>query len=73
LHNEVPGITIPDPVRERLKGKSGEEGVREGLAVARELIDAARGRAGGFYLIPPFGRVEPALELIDHIRSIAAG
>ncbi|NLC70684.1 MAG: bifunctional homocysteine S-methyltransferase/methylenetetrahydrofolate reductase [Desulfuromonadaceae bacterium] len=73
LHNEVPGITIPDPVRERLKGKSGEEGVREGLAVARELIDAARGRAGGFYLIPPFGRVEPALELIDHIRSVAAG
>jgi len=68
LHNEVPGITIPDSVRRRMKGKSGEEGAREGLAVARELIDAARGRVLGFYLVPPFGRVEAALELVDHIR-----
>jgi len=67
LHNEVPGIVIPEAVRARMAGKSGKEGVREGLAVARELI-AAAGVAGGFYLIPPFGRVELALELIDFIR-----
>jgi homocysteine S-methyltransferase len=69
LHNEVPGISIPAPVRQRLKGKSGEEGIREGLAVACELIDAAMGKVGGFYLMPPFGRVEPALKLMEHITA----
>ena len=67
LHNEVPGIVIPEEVRLRMRGKSGEEGIREGLAIARELI-ASSGKAGGFYLIPPFGRVELALDLIDFIR-----
>jgi homocysteine S-methyltransferase len=68
LHNEVPGIEIPEGVRRRMRGKNGEEGVREGLAVARELIAAAGEDAGGFYLIPPFGKVDLALELIDFIR-----
>ncbi len=69
LHNEVPGISLPAEVRRRMKGKSGEEGVLEGLEIARELIDAAGGRAGGFYLMPPFGKVDVALELVDFIRG----
>jgi homocysteine S-methyltransferase len=68
LHNEVPGIELPDEVRLRMRGKSGEDGVREGLAIARELIVGAAD-AGGFYLIPPFGRVELALDLIAFIRQ----
>jgi len=68
LHNEVPGIVLPDEVRQRMRGKSGAEGVREGMAVARELVDAGRGRVGGWYLMPPFGKVELALELIETIR-----
>jgi len=69
LHNEVPGISIPEPVRARMRGLEKEAGVREGLAIAREFIDAIFESAAGFYLIPPFGRVELALELIDHIHS----
>ena len=68
LHNEVPGIVLPDEVRQRMRGKSGAEGVREGMAVARELVEAGRGRVGGWYLMPPFGKVELALELIAAIR-----
>lgn len=68
LHNEVPGITLPEEVRRRMRGKSGEAGVAEGMAIARELIEAGRGRAGGWYLMPPFGKVELALELIREIR-----
>ena len=33
LHNEVPGITLPEAVRERMRGKQGEAGVR-GTAAA---------------------------------------
>jgi homocysteine S-methyltransferase len=71
LHNEVPGIVIPERIRARMRGKAKEEGVREGLAIAREFIDAARGRVGGFYIIPPFGNHRIAAELVRYIRSIA--
>jgi homocysteine S-methyltransferase len=69
LHNEVPGIVIPEEIRARMRGKGKEEGVKEGLAIAREFIDAARGRVGGFYIIPPFGNHAIAAELVRHIRS----
>ncbi len=69
LHNEVPGISIPDAVRARMKGKEKEEGSSEGLAIARELIDAVRGRIRGFYIIAPFGRPSPAAELVRHIKE----
>lgn len=69
LHNEVPGITVPDTVRSRMAGLEKDAGVREGLAIARELIDATFRRGGGYYLVPPFGRFELALELVGHIRE----
>lgn len=69
LHNEVPGITLPEEVRGRMKGKTGEAGVREGVAIARELIEAGRGRVGGWYLMPPFGKVDLALELLSVIKG----
>jgi methionine synthase I (cobalamin-dependent)/5,10-methylenetetrahydrofolate reductase len=68
LHNEVPGIIIPENIRARMKGLEKEAGVREGLAIAKEFIDAVFTSAGGFYLIPPFGKYELALELVDYIH-----
>jgi len=69
LHNEVPGISVPDAIRARMKGLEKEAGRREGLAIAKEFIDATFSTAGGYYLIPPFGRCELALELIEHIHA----
>jgi homocysteine S-methyltransferase len=68
LNNEVPGITVPDAIRARMKGREKESGVREGLAIAKEFIDATIGSVGGYYLIPPFGKHELAVELIRHIQ-----
>jgi len=70
LHNEVPGIIVPDHIRARMKGLEKEAGIREGLAVAKEFIEATFSVAGGYYLIPPFGKYELALELIDHIHTL---
>ena len=70
LHNEVPGITVPDNIRSRMKGLEKEAGIREGLTIAREFIRATFDTAGGYYLIPPFGKYELALELIDYIHSL---
>lgn len=70
LHNEVPGIVLPDEVRERMRGTSGAQGVRTGMAICRELLsEGKRLGVGGYYLIPPFGRVELALELIAAIQA----
>lgn len=70
LHNEVPGISVPDSIRRRMRGLEKEAGVREGLAIAKEFIQATFAVAGGFYLIPPFGKYELALELIDYIHAL---
>ena len=69
LHNEVPGIVIPVEVRERMRGKEKEAGVKEGLSIAREFIAEVRDRVGGYYLIPPFGKYEIAQELITFIKE----
>jgi len=69
LHNEVPGISIPDSIRARMKGKEKEEGSAEGLAIARELIDAVRSDIHGFYIIAPFGRSAPAADLVRYIKG----
>jgi methionine synthase / methylenetetrahydrofolate reductase(NADPH) len=69
LHNEVPGIVIPEELRRRMAGRGGDDGVREGLAIACEFIEAAFDRVGGFYLIPPFGKYEIALELVKFIKE----
>jgi homocysteine S-methyltransferase len=69
LHNEVPGILLPENVRMRMKGKSGAEGIVEGMAIAEELVEAGkRAGVGGYYLIPPFGKVELAVKLMAAIR-----
>jgi homocysteine S-methyltransferase len=69
LHNEVPGIVIPAEIRARMAGKAGAAGVAEGLAIAREFIARTFGEVGGFYLIPPFGKYQIAVELVKFIKQ----
>jgi len=69
LHNEVPGIVIPDGIRARMRGKEKSEGAAEGIRIALELIESVRGVVNGYYIIAPFGRHEVALELIRAIRK----
>jgi homocysteine S-methyltransferase len=67
LHNEVPGISVPEHVRERIGG-AGDQGEREGLNLASELGSELRRLAGGAYLIPPFGRFDIAAEVIERVK-----
>lgn len=71
LHNEVPGINIPEAVRRRLD-RAGEKGAAEGVAMARDLIRQLQGSfAQGIYLMPPFSRYDLAAEVIEVIQSEA--
>jgi homocysteine S-methyltransferase len=67
LHNEVPGITIPDPVRARLR-EAGDRALRVGIDMARELVQEIREGYAGAYLMPSFGRFEVVAEVLDVLR-----
>jgi methionine synthase / methylenetetrahydrofolate reductase (NADH) len=62
LHNEVPGIVVPEQVQRRLE-QAGSGAGTEGLALARELYAEARDKVAGVYVIPPFKQPEAALDL----------
>ncbi|MEE2644732.1 MAG: bifunctional homocysteine S-methyltransferase/methylenetetrahydrofolate reductase [Myxococcota bacterium] len=66
LHTQVPGMHIPKEVLERMEradeqGRGAEEGVR----IARETLLAVEGRVQGAYLMPPFGRYQLALDVLE--------
>jgi len=66
LHNEVPGMSIPADIRERMRrAGSGERAHDEGVAIAREATLAARETAQGVYVMPPFNKVELAVRVIE--------
>ncbi|MDI1480068.1 bifunctional homocysteine S-methyltransferase/methylenetetrahydrofolate reductase [Polyangium sp. y55x31] len=68
LHNEVPGMQIPKDVRDRMqRAGSGPAARKEGVAIAREMLAAVRNRVAGAYIMPPLGRYELALEVMDGI------
>ena len=64
LHNEVPGMVIPEAVRERMRKAGDEGGPKEGQAIARDLIAICREKAAGVYLVPSFGRYDIVAELV---------
>ncbi len=68
LHNEVPGITIPDQVRSRLR-EAGDHGREVGLQLARDVVAAARARnlIAGCYLVPSYGRYDLVGELAQEL------
>ncbi|NUO52055.1 MAG: bifunctional homocysteine S-methyltransferase/methylenetetrahydrofolate reductase [Polyangiaceae bacterium] len=66
LHNEVPGMQIPEEIRERMRrSPPGAEARQEGVRIAREMLFSVRERVQGAYLMPPLGKYELALEVLD--------
>jgi homocysteine S-methyltransferase len=63
LHNEVPGIIVPEPLQEALR-EAGPDAAELGMNHARELIAASRDRADGVYIVAPFRRPLAVLDLL---------
>ncbi|MCL6548943.1 MAG: bifunctional homocysteine S-methyltransferase/methylenetetrahydrofolate reductase [Alicyclobacillus sp.] len=72
LHHEVPGIRIPDEVLRRMcEAPDPETALREGMAIARETVEAAMDHFNGIYLVTPFLRYELTVALTEHVREVA--
>ena len=63
LHNELPGVSIPAAIRERMR-QAGERGQAEGILQAQEFLSAAQRHVQGVYFMPSFGRYEMVGELV---------
>ena len=72
LHNEIPGIRIPEATLDRMRGAPPDKAAAEGLLIAKELVDVACAHAPGFYLMPQLEKYEVAVELVRHIKQKAA-
>ncbi len=64
LHNEVPGITIPEATQQRIID-AGDDAPLAGVEIAQELLLAARDMAQGCYIMPAFGRYDLAASVVD--------
>ena len=72
LHNEVPGMTVPKSVRERM-ANVGDGEADEGVAIAQEMLLEVRQMAQGVYIMPPFNRYSAALKVLEAIMDQGEG
>jgi homocysteine S-methyltransferase len=67
LHNELPGMVVPDGVRAQMR--EARDGRETGLRLAHDLVREIQGRVDGVYMIPSFGRYERILTLVREVRT----
>jgi methionine synthase I (cobalamin-dependent)/5,10-methylenetetrahydrofolate reductase len=71
LHNEVPGIIVPDNIRARMAKTEGREARRIGVEIAKDVVRAALDCFPGIYLITPFLAYDTTAELANFVRNLS--
>lgn len=73
MAHELPGVFVPPAVLERMgRWTKAEDQVKEGLALAQEIVAAILPRIQGLQLSAPFGQVELVAPLIEQVKEGAA-
>ncbi|HEU4686791.1 MAG TPA: bifunctional homocysteine S-methyltransferase/methylenetetrahydrofolate reductase [Vicinamibacterales bacterium] len=66
LANEVPGTHVPGTMIERMRrASSPDAAAKEGVAIAVDVARTLRGRVQGVNVVPPPGRFDLGLALLD--------
>lgn len=79
LHYEVPGMSIPTWVRERMAtaGSDTARATSIGIDIAVAFLDRVNDRIAGVYLMPPFKKYDIAISILEQVQpakvSRAAG
>jgi methionine synthase / methylenetetrahydrofolate reductase(NADPH) len=71
LANEVPGVSVPAYVLDRMRRASArgkEEALAEGVRISQEMLTAVAERVQGVQVAAPLGRVPVALEVLEATR-----
>jgi homocysteine S-methyltransferase len=69
LHNEVPGISVPQGLRDRLS-RAGDGAEHLGVDLAVDFLEAARTQVQGAYVIPSLGRYDLAARVVTRTREL---
>ena len=69
LNNEVPGISIPAEIIDRLD-LAGDQAARVGVEIAIQLIQQIKTWAQGIYLMPQFNRYDLVAEIIEAVKEV---
>ena len=70
MNNEMPGISVPPPVMERMRAAdSGERARLEGLKIAQETLVEIRPLVQGVQIAAPFGRYALAVEVAQALSN----
>lgn len=68
LHNEVPGISIPQWIREKMK--ESKDPIKEGLEITFKVIEEIKDLVSGICIIPPMSRYDLIGEIVRYIKSL---
>ena len=71
LANEVPGVSIPKSLIERMsEAKEREEERLEGEKIAVEILEKVFDRIQGVQVAAPFGRIQSAVKVLEAARDL---
>ena len=71
LHNEVPGMVIPEELRARMR-EAGDDGANVGIEMAQSMLNSVRNDISGIYFMPPFGRYDSVIKVMDGVITDTA-
>ena len=69
LHNEVPGMIVPERLRRRMRGLRGVEGRDAGCGICEELIDVIAAHSNRVYIITPFNHYAMSARLAAYFKE----
>jgi len=74
MNNELPGITVPPAIMERMrKADAGERARHEGRKIAQETLQEIRPLVDGVQIAAPFGRYTLAVEVAQVVGAVGSG
>lgn len=68
MHNEVPGIFIPEAILQRMSAAPEESALDVGIEIAQQFVHQADPFAQGIYLMPPAGSAQIALRVLESLN-----
>lgn len=64
LHHEIPGISIPGKIMEKML-RAGEDAPQVGIEISAELLREIKSSIAGAYLLPPFKKYDTAVKVLE--------
>ena len=70
MKHEVPGVTVPDEIMDRMAAvESREEQRAVGIAIAREAVEELHKHIQGVQVSAPFGNIDSALAVLEGYKG----